>query len=65
MIVNRYDTIDINKMATKFVKTDEGFLKGRAVVARTGVYKYMKADGTYDLNIVPMKKYLIMMPLKL
>ena len=22
---NRYDTIDINKMATKFVKTDEGF----------------------------------------
>lgn len=48
MIVNRYDTIDINKMATKFVKTDEGYLKGRAVVARTGVYKYMKADGTYD-----------------
>lgn len=50
MIVNRYDTIDINKMATKFVKTDEGFLKGRAVVARTGVYKYMKADGTYDFE---------------
>lgn len=50
MIVNRYDTIDINKMATKFVKTDEGFLKGRAVVARTGVYKYMKVDGTYDFE---------------
>jgi hypothetical protein len=47
MLVNRFDAIDISaKSATKFQKTPEGYLKGRAVVARTGIYKYRKQDGT-------------------
>jgi len=49
MLVSRFDKIDISsKSSTKFEKTPEGYLKGRAVVARTGVYKYQKADGSVD-----------------
>jgi hypothetical protein len=33
-------------MYSKFTKTPEGYLKGRAVVCTTGVYEYRKADGS-------------------
>jgi hypothetical protein len=33
-------------MATKFEKTPEGFLKGRAVITSTGIFEYLNADGS-------------------
>lgn len=43
----RYDTILApDWMYTKFEKTPEGFLKGRAVICSTGVYEYRRADGS-------------------
>lgn len=42
---NRYDTVDIETMTTKFTKTPEGYLTGRAIVCSTGVYQYMDAEG--------------------
>jgi hypothetical protein len=44
---NRFDKIDAPAwMYSKFAKTPEGYLKGRAVVCTTGVYEYRKADGS-------------------
>ena len=44
--MNRYDIIDApSYMTSKFEKTPEGYLKGRAAVCSTGVYQYMDGDG--------------------
>jgi len=43
----REDRIEAPKwMATKFEKTPEGFLKGRAVITSTGIFEYLNADGS-------------------
>lgn len=43
----REDRIEAPKwMATKFEKTPEGFLKGRAVITSTGIFDYLNADNT-------------------
>ena len=46
-MAHRFDTVLApDWMYTKFEKTPEGFLKGRAVVCTTGVYEYKRADGS-------------------
>lgn len=46
-MANRFDTILApDWMYTKFEKTPEGFLKGRAVICSTGIYEYRRADGS-------------------
>lgn len=43
----RYDSLLAPEwMYSKFDKTPEGFLKGKAVICTTGVYEYRKADGS-------------------
>jgi hypothetical protein len=37
----RFDSVRLPKMT----KTKEGYLRGEAVVSRTGVFKYRNADG--------------------
>lgn len=37
--------------APKFTETDEGYLRGRAVVSRAGVFRYRNADGTERLEL--------------
>jgi hypothetical protein len=50
--VKRFDTGYVlgdetaRAMASKFEKTPEGFLKGRAVLTSVGVFTYKRADGT-------------------
>jgi hypothetical protein len=50
--VRRFDTAftlgdaSARAMATKFEKTAEGFLQGRAVLTSVGVFTYKRADGT-------------------
>jgi hypothetical protein len=44
--------VRIDKVALpKVIKTKEGFLKGEAIVTRTGVFKYKNADGTIRLEL--------------
>ena len=50
--VRRFDTIDAPQwMTSKFEKTKEGYLKGRAVICTTGVYEYKLADGTIQREL--------------
>lgn len=45
--MNRYDAILApDWMYTKFKKTPEGFLTGRAVICSTGIYEYRRSDGS-------------------
>lgn len=45
--VKRFDTLDAGSwMTTKFTRTTEGFLTGRAIVTSIGVFTYQYADGT-------------------
>ena len=37
--------------APKFIETEEGYLRGRAVVSRVGVFRYRNADGTERLEL--------------
>lgn len=45
--IYRYDVFDDLKLRLiePFKKTDEGYLKGRAVVTNTGIFRYMTNDG--------------------
>jgi len=48
-VVHRYDASPIE---TKFDVTDDGFLKGNAIITRVGVFPYMLSNGTvrYELR---------------
>lgn len=42
----RLDKLDAPSwMQTKFEKTSEGYLKGRAVITSTGIFEYLRGDG--------------------
>lgn len=50
--VNRYDNIDGSQwMTTPFERTNEGFLKGRAIVTSIGVFTYKRKDGTVQREL--------------
>lgn len=46
--VNRYDVFEITEdsMTEPFKETPEGYLKGRAIIANTGIQSYQQQDGT-------------------
>lgn len=45
----RYDNIHLDD--TKLTRTDEGYLEGFAIATRTGVFKYMRADGSIQREL--------------
>lgn len=45
--------IDRSSEISSVIKTDEGYLRVKAPVARTGVYNYMLSDGTVQREYVP------------
>lgn len=47
IIVNRFDNLE----GIKLKETPEGFLEGHAIATRTGVFKYIKADGTIQREL--------------
>jgi hypothetical protein len=50
--VNRFDAVDsMQWMASPFVRTAEGFLKGRAIVTSVGVFEYANADGSSQFEL--------------
>lgn len=50
--VNRYDNIDNSQwMTIPFERTNEGFLRGRAIVTSIGVFTYKRADGTIQREL--------------
>lgn len=49
MLVHRHDSHDL----LSAVRTDEGYYLVEAYVARPGIYKYLRADGTTQLELVP------------
>lgn len=50
--VNRYDNIDNSQwMTIPFERTNEGFLRGRAIVTSIGVFTYKRADGTVQREL--------------
>lgn len=50
--VNRYDNIDNSQwMTIPFERTNEGFLKGRAIVTSIGVFTYKRKDGTIQREL--------------
>jgi hypothetical protein len=51
MQVNRFDEINLNDLKLK--ETSEGYLEGFAVATRTGVFKYMKSDGSIQNEFRP------------
>lgn len=49
---NRFDNIDRSEwMTSEFERTNEGFLKGRAIVTCAGVFTYARADGTIQREL--------------
>lgn len=50
--VNRFDNIDNSQwMTIPFERTNEGFLKGRAIVTSIGVFTYKRKDGTVQREL--------------
>ena len=50
--LKRFDNIDNSQwMTLPFERTNEGFLKGRAIVTSIGVFTYKKADGTVQREL--------------
>ena len=50
--LKRFDNIDNSQwMTTPFERTNEGFLKGRAIVTSIGVFSYKRADGTIQREL--------------
>ena len=50
--LKRFDNIDNSQwMTTPFERTNEGFLKGRAIVTSIGVFTYKRADGTIQREL--------------
>jgi len=46
-IVHRFDTVDCPTWMTEpFVRTPEGFLKGKACVTSIGIFPYLQSDGS-------------------
>lgn len=45
----RYDNFNLDDV--KLTKTDEGYLEGYAVATRTGVFHYLKADGSIQREL--------------
>ena len=53
IIVQRYDLFDLSEMEEKFKKTDEGYLKGQAIITNIGIFPYRNYDNTvrYELRL--------------
>lgn len=54
--VSRIDFYDMNQngpLEQRFKKTDEGFLKGQAIVTNVGVFTYVQQDGTIQRELRP------------
>lgn len=50
--IRRFDNIDNSQwMTIPFERTNEGFLKGRAIVTSIGVFTYKRADGTVQREL--------------
>ena len=50
--IRRFDNIDNSQwMTVPFERTNEGFLKGRAIVTSIGVFTYKRADGTVQREL--------------
>lgn len=50
--IRRFDNIDNSQwMTIPFERTNEGFLKGRAIVTSIGVFTYKRADGTIQREL--------------
>lgn len=50
--VNRFDNIDNSQwMTIPFERTNEGFLRGRAIVTSIGVFTYKRKDGTVQREL--------------
>lgn len=50
--LRRFDNIDNSQwMTTPFERTNEGFLRGRAIVTSIGVFTYKRADGTIQREL--------------
>lgn len=50
--LKRFDNIDNSQwMTIPFERTNEGFLKGRAIVTSIGVFTYKRADGTVQREL--------------
>lgn len=50
--LRRFDNIDNSQwMTTPFERTNEGFLKGRAIVTSIGVFTYARKDGTIQREL--------------
>lgn len=50
--VNRFDNIDNSQwMTVPFERTNEGFLRGRAIVTSIGVFTYKRKDGTVQREL--------------
>lgn len=50
--LKRFDNIDNSQwMTLPFERTNEGFLKGRAIVTSIGVFTYKRADGTVQREL--------------
>lgn len=45
----RYDTTNLDEVSLK--ETPEGYLEGYAIATRTGVFKYMKSDGSIQREL--------------
>ena len=54
----RYDYFDFfaGEGATKMVRTDEGYLQGRAVLTNVGVFPYMMPDGSVRRELRPKEE---------
>lgn len=50
--VNRFDNIDNSQwMTIPFERTNEGFLRGRAIVTSIGIFTYKRKDGTVQREL--------------
>ncbi len=50
--IRRFDNIDNSQwMTVPFERTNEGFLRGRAIVTSIGVFTYKRADGTIQREL--------------
>lgn len=50
--IKRFDNIDNSQwMTVPFERTNEGFLRGRAIVTSIGVFTYKRADGTVQREL--------------
>lgn len=63
--VSRIDTVifpdidaELEGMEEKFLKTSEGYLKGRAIVTNVGVFSYKLEDGTIQKELRPPEEVL-------